>query len=138
MLKELPYHRIALYTDTSTSFGAGAWFGDLGIQFAWEQLEGIGELRSFWKHEEQINVLELFVVYVAAVYWKNDFRDHLIYHLGDNEPANSWINKTRSGTHIAEEIVIELTLFQRRNNFRIMSNHIVGVDNVEADTLSRK
>ena len=72
-LKDLHYHRIALYTDASTSFGAGAWFGDLGIQFAWEQLEGIRELRSFWKYEEQINVLELFVVYVAAVYWKNDF-----------------------------------------------------------------
>ena len=138
LLKDLPYHGTILYTDASTGFGAGAWFGDLGIQFAWDQLKGVEELKSFWEYNEQINVLELFVVYVAAVYWKNEFKDHLIYHLGDNEPANSWINKSRSGTHIAEEIVIELTLFQRKNNFRIMSNHIAGVENVEADTLSRK
>ena len=138
LLKDLPYHEVTLYTDASTSFGAGAWFGNLGIQFAWEQLEGIPELRSFWKYEEQINVLELFVIYVAAVYWKNSFKGHLIHHLGDNEPANSWVNKNRSGTHITEEVIIELTLFQRRNNFRVMSNHIAGVENIEADTLSRK
>ena len=140
LLKDLPYHETTLYTDASTSFGAGAWFGfgDLCIQFAWEQLEEVPELKTFWRHEEQINVLELFVIYVVASYWKNEFKDKLIYHLGDNEPANRWVNKDRSGTHIAEEIVIELTLLQRRNNFRIMSNHIPGVENVEADTLSRK
>ena len=138
LLKDLPYHGTTLYTDASTSFGAGAWFGDLGIQFAWEQLEEVKELRTFWMHEEQINVLELFVIYVAAVYWKRTFKGLFIRHLGDNEPANACVNKNRSGTHIAEEIVIELTLFQRKNDFRLMSDHIAGIDNIEADTLSRK
>ena len=85
MLNDLPLHATTLYTDASTSFGAGAWFGDLGIQFAWEQLEGISEFQTFWKKEEQINVLELFVIFVTAVYWKKKFRGHLIDHLGDKK-----------------------------------------------------
>ena len=138
LLNDLPVHPVTLYTDVSTSFGTRAWFDDLGIQFSWEQLKNVPELKSFWTNEEQINVLELFIIHVAAVYWKNSFSGHLVKHLGDNKAANSWVNKSRSGTIIAEEIVIELTMFQRQNNFKILSKHIKGKENLEADLLSRE
>ena len=77
-------------------------------------------------------------IYVAAVYWRRSFKDKCIMHLGDNESANSWVNKHRSATDTAEEIAIELTLLQRRNNFRILSDHIPGIENKEADLLSRE
>ena len=130
-------HPVTLFTDVSTSFGVGAWFGDLCIQFSWAQLKGLPELESFWAKKEHINVLELFVVYVAAVYWRRTFKNYIINHLGDNVAANTWVNKCRSAMEIAEEITIELTLFQRRNNLKIKSEHIKGVENVEADKLSR-
>ena len=89
MLQDLPYHETTLFTDVSTSFGAGAWFGDLCIQFAWEQLDVFPQLAAFYKNEVHINVLELFVVYIAAVFWKTAFKGRIIRHLGDNKVANS-------------------------------------------------
>ena len=41
-------------------------------------------------------------------------------------------------TSLVEEIVVELKLLQRNHNFRILSEHIKGEENVEADTLSRE
>ena len=64
-LWDLPFANDVLYTDASTSFGAGSWCGNRAIQFAWEDVSS-PLLPSDWDcRKTHINVLELLIIYVA-------------------------------------------------------------------------
>ena len=62
---DLPTTGITLFTDASTSFGAGAWYDNEAIQFSWNDIDHDLLPKNWSCKEAHTNVLELLAIYVA-------------------------------------------------------------------------
>ena len=86
----------------------------------------------------QINQLEYIAIFLACFSFKDDFAGFVVRHKGDNDPANTRVNKKRSSDPSLCPVSVSLNLLQRNNGFEVNSDHVPGVENVGADDCSRR
>ena len=112
--------------------------------FAWGALLTHSQARTqgLWGEEEKlcdINVLELKAAFLGITALGTNLHDcHLQLQL-DNQTAVTYINNM-GGTHSIKcnEYAKQLILWGKCRNIWISACHIAGIDNCEADILSRK
>jgi hypothetical protein len=132
-----------LQTDASTSKGGGGWLAAYDNQ---QDISRTAVIR--WTAEEQcwfedtradINVLEFFAAAVLVIAWGDLFANKKILIRVDNTSAKKWVvsNRFSKGAAWADSFMSLFSLYCAINNIFIISEHVAGVDNDLADTLSR-
>jgi hypothetical protein len=135
---------VFLYTDASTSIGAGGYLSLIeegepipldGGAIRWTRAEAM----EFGRQGISINVLEYFAAVFYVMLWVDQLRGKVLHVKSDNTAAVAWLMKSRSagGNPAADAIARLFSLFLLRANIRIISSHIAGVDNILADFRSR-
>lgn len=120
-------HHLVITTDASL-FGWGAHCQDQSAQGRWSQSEA----------ERNINWLELRAVTLALRSFAPRIRGQNVLVLTDNVTTKAHINR-QGGTHSISlmQEAERLCLWSERNLSSIRAEHISGVDNTQADWLSR-
>ena len=143
-LATTPEPDYTLFTDASTSTGAGAWFFDengermeIWIRWCEAELEVIQKLKS--DGGISINELEFIAVMYAVISWGRKLKGKTIKIMCDNTTAISWIMKRRGSNKspVAEYLVQVFVLYTMMMDIAIVAEHISGVTNDYADFLSR-
>jgi hypothetical protein len=133
-----------MYTDASTSTGAGAWFTDEAgnkrecfIRWSPDEIAAIQKSKS--EGGISINELEFIAVMYAIIYWGSDLHGKVIQVKCDNTTAISWIMKSRGSNRspIAEYLVQIFVLYCLMTDIVVVADHIPGAINDYADYLSR-
>lgn len=124
---------LLLYTDSSAAEGNGfgAYFQGHWTQGAWPKawvLEGI---------TKDINVLEFFPILVAVYIWGDRLRNKKVLFRCDNLSVVHVLNKQSSKSALLMVLVRALTLRCLNLNLMFRAEHIPGVENGIADSLSR-
>ncbi|KAJ1124818.1 hypothetical protein NDU88_003267 [Pleurodeles waltl] len=113
-------------TDAST-LGWGAHLGDL-------------EIKGLWSPEEQmfhINLLELWAVRLALKAFLPSLRGQSVQVLSDNTTAMWYINKQGGvGSYLLCREALRLWSWANDHQIFLEANHLAGVLNVRADSLS--
>uniref|UniRef100_A0A2D4J0A8 ribonuclease H n=1 Tax=Micrurus lemniscatus lemniscatus TaxID=129467 RepID=A0A2D4J0A8_MICLE len=120
-------HRRVITTDASL-YGWGAHCQHLSTQGRWSQAEST----------KSINWLELRAVTLALHFFASEIQGQNILILTDNVTTKAHINR-QGGTHsitLMQE-AHRLCQWSEKNLASIRAEHISGVDNVQADWLSR-
>ncbi|KAJ1156603.1 hypothetical protein NDU88_009321 [Pleurodeles waltl] len=114
-------------TDAST-LGWGAHLGDL-------------EIKGLWSPEEQIfhiNLLELRAVRLALKAFLPSLRGQSVQVLTDNTTTMWYINKQGGvGSYLLCREALRLWSWAKDHRICLIANHLAGVLNVRADSLSR-
>ncbi|KAJ1204852.1 hypothetical protein NDU88_000290 [Pleurodeles waltl] len=114
-------------TDAST-LGWGAHLGDL-------------EIKGLWSPEEQIfhiNLLELRAVRLALKAFLPSLRGQSVQVLTDNTTTMWYINKQGGvGSYLLCREALRLWSWAKDHQICLIANHLAGVLNVRADSLSR-
>lgn len=143
-LATTPEPDYTLFTDASTSTGAGAWYIDEGgermeiwIRWCEAELEVIQKLKR--DGGISINELEFIAVMYAVISWGEKLKGKTIKIMCDNTAAISWIMKQRGSNKspVAEYLVQVFVLYCMMMDIAIVAEHISGVTNNHADFLSR-
>jgi hypothetical protein len=143
-LATTPEPDYVVFTDASTSTGAGAWFDDehgkrieCWIRWSDDELEFIK--KSKIEGGISINELEFIAVMYAVILWGRSMRGKTIKMMCDNTTAISWIMKQRgcNKSPVAEYLVQVFVLYTMMMDIAIVAEHISGVINQYADLLSR-
>ncbi|KAJ1112338.1 hypothetical protein NDU88_000606 [Pleurodeles waltl] len=115
-------------TDAST-LGWGANLGDL-------------EIKGLWSPEEQrfhINLLELRAVRLALKAFLPSLRGQSVQVLTDNTTTMWYINKQGGvGSYLLCREALRLWSWAKDHQICLVANHLAGVLNVRADSLSRQ
>ncbi|KAJ1180645.1 hypothetical protein NDU88_005865 [Pleurodeles waltl] len=115
-------------TDAST-LGWGAHLGDL-------------EIKGLWSPEEQmfhINLLELRAVRLALKAFLPSLRGQSVQVLTDNTTTMWYINKQGGvGSYLLCREALRLWSWAKDHQICLVANHLAGVLNVRADSLSRQ
>ena len=85
----------------------------------------------------KINYLELFPVLIAARSWDSSWTNKRICVETDNTQAMVFINKGSCKNPIAMAWLRELFWLSVRHNFHLRTRHLTGINNINADRLSR-
>jgi hypothetical protein len=120
---------LRLFTDASDA-GLGCVYGRHWLLSAW---------REDWAPSPtcHINVRELFAVWAAVFTWGSEWADREVVIFTDNQSA---VDVWQSGTcSDARMMAVVRALFFRaaRLNLNVILSHVAGVDNSDADLLSR-
>lgn len=91
----------------------------------------------FIEGDLNINVLELVPILVAARWYGPSWTNFHIVCFSDNTQVVSALNKGVSSNPISMMILRELFWLSVKYNFYLTARHVMGVDNVIADLLSR-
>jgi hypothetical protein len=130
-----------MFTDASTSFGGGGLLKDVGGnelrrgQMIWSQEEH----RLMEEMNVSINVLEFFSATYFVLLWGEELRGEVVKVWCDNTSAVAWMSKMRgkSSSFASMGVVRVLSLFCQLEDITLCPCHIAGVQNIEADFLSR-
>ena len=143
-LIKAPKIDIVMFTDASTSIGAGAWFIDESgmkkecwIRWLPEEIQAIEKSKA--EGGISINELEFIAVMYAIIFWGAELHNKSIQIKCDNTTAISWIMKLRGSNKspIAEFLVQLFVLYCMMTDIVVVADHIPGIDNNHADFLSR-
>ena len=145
-LATTPEPDYTLFTDASTSTGAGAWYIDesgermeIWIRWCEAELEVIQKLKR--DGGISINELEFIAVMYAVISWGEKLKGKTIKIMCDNTTAISWIMKQRGSNKspVAEYLVQVFVLYCMMMDIAIVlvAEHISDVTNDYADFLSR-
>ena len=118
---------LELYTDAAASKGYGAIFGKHWFG---------GPFPSSW-HCFNITVLELFPVVLAVHIWGFSMANRCVLFFTDNAALVDIINKQTSKYKSVMVLVRDLVLSCLRHNILFRARHIPGLQNSQADYISR-
>jgi hypothetical protein len=125
-------HDMHLYTDAAGSTGFGGYFQDQWFNGAWPD-----DLKSQNNSEISIAFQELYPVVIAALLWgKYWIRKRILFYC-DNQATVNIINKGRSTAPAIMKLMRMLVITAGLHNFAFLAEHLPGVDNSIADSLSR-
>ena len=116
-----------LYTDSAKSLGFGAIYHN---QWIW------GEWPLSWTQYD-ITLLELYPIVIATHVWGQHFSNRRIVFHTDNQALMHILNKLSAKHKLIMVLVRHLVQLCLRFNIQFRSEHIPGVDNDLADSLSR-
>ena len=115
-----------VYTDSSHS-GFGAVFNNLWLNGSWP---------IHWKNFH-ISLLEVYPILVALYTWANHFQNKQVLVCTDNMAAMHIVNLCTSKDAHIMALTRPLVLNAMRHNFVFKCVHIPGINNTQADALSR-
>ena len=118
---------LQLYTDAFGSLGYGAVFGDQWFYGPW---------RDSWK-SLNIAVLEFYPIVLSVIIWGHLMRNQRITFFTDNEALVHVINKKSCRDGFLMSFVRRLVLVCLQNNILFRAQHVSGIKNDLADSLSR-
>lgn len=118
---------LQLYTDSSGSIGFGAIFGTHWCYGEWPQ---------DWKNRN-IAILEFYPIMLSLLLWGSQMKNQCIVFFTDNEALVHVINKCTCKDKILMIFVRKLILVCLENNILFKAQHVAGVKNCLADSLSR-
>lgn len=130
--KSLLLHKNSItpvYTDACISGAGGLWEGDW-FHCCWEI-----DLSS--ASHCHINKKEIFAVVIAAHRWAPYWANHTVSFFADNTATVASINKCSSRNSTLLKCLRSLFWLSAVYNFRFVAHHVPGIDNIEADFLSR-
>ena len=118
---------LELYTDAAPSKGYSAvfgrhWFG--------------GALPDAW-HSFNITFLELFPIVLAAHIWGSSMTNRYVLFFRDNAVLVDIINKQTSKHKLVVVLLRDLVLSCLRYNILFRRRHVPGLQNSQADYISR-
>ena len=116
-----------LYTDAAAGFGFGAIFGQFWCFGAWPDQ---------WK-TLNIVILEFYPIVLSVLLWGHLMQNQRIIFFTDNAALVDIINKATSRDPIVMTFVRRLVLACLRFNILFRAQHVPGVKNGLADSLSR-
>ena len=116
-----------LYTDASGSIGYGACMGKRWLYGSWD---------DGWWREQNIMLLELYPIWLALKVWCKELVGTCVLVRTDNLVLVPVVRLRRSKLRLANALLREISLVSMRHNIIIKVEHIAGVDNVLADSLS--
>ena len=123
-------NRLHLYTDASDiGFGVYNW----GKWTAQTWPTNIAEDRKTYS----IDWRELFAIYVAVDLYAEQFRNKRITIFTDNLPITQSWSKYSSSSPKIMTLMRSMLMKAAQNNFTLSLQHLPGIDNTEADLLSR-
>ena len=120
-----------LFTDASGSLGYGGIFRTQWFQGTWQPHQTLVSpgLSIAWQ--------ELYAIVVACAIWGAQWvRKRVIFHC-DNISVVHIINSKRSPCKQIMNLVRQFTLINMQHNFHCRAQHVPGVSNAIADSLSR-
>jgi len=131
---------IGLYTDASLEgFGASFVLPDGTVEVfsgRWEDvMPGIDTSQE--TGEWHISELELLVVLLAAIQWRERLAQRRVVMRCDNEAAVTSLNSGKARDGSMSMLLRELWFVKARNSFELRSKHIKTHDNVLGDAPSR-
>ena len=129
---------ITIYTDASTGIGVGGYVHVNHGHYYHNVWTEFDVYRNFTKKPD-IQFLELLGVVTAAKLFKNQLRNKKVLFFCDNLPA-VWVCIKKSACFRRPDLtalVKELRTVAQEFNFKPYLEHVAGVSNVTADTLSR-
>ena len=118
---------LQLYTDSCTTIGYGGYFKDSWFCGMWPK-------KCFGLH---ISLLELYPIFLAFHLYGDQFKDKCICIHSDNIAVVHILNSNTSKDPLMMIMVRKLVLFCMLNNVLLKAQHIPGVDNELADSISR-
>ena len=124
---------VCLFTDSSAAKdkGFGAYFGGKWICAPWP---------ATWVEEDRlrdITLLEFFPILVAVYIWGDQLKNKKVLFKCDNKSVVQVINRQTSKSSELMVLVRALTLKCLQLNLILKAEHIPGVHNNIADSLSR-
>jgi hypothetical protein len=118
---------LAFFTDASTEYGYGAYFGGEWFKGKWDaELCGL-----------PIAVLEMFAITLALTTWGEKLRNKKLIIWSDNQCATNIIAKQASKCPILSFLLREFTLACLNFNVWVKPRYISSASNILADCLSR-
>ena len=127
-----PTPDLELYTDAASTVGFRGIFRGKWIQGKWPP-----HLCTNKDHGISIEWQELFPIVVACAIWYPHFSGKRLQFWCDNKTVVSIINSGHSKAPRIMDLVQLLVLLSMKHNFFIRAQHVPGVSNATADTLSR-
>ena len=121
-----------LYTDASSTLGFGGFF-----QGSWFYDKWPADLPVEYDHELSMAFRELYPIVIAAMLWGHLWSAKRIKFYCDNLGTVQIIRKGRSKVNNIMKLMRQLTWCSVKNNFCIYAEHVPGVENIIADSLSR-
>ena len=123
---------LRLYTDAAPSVGFGGIFGKDWFSSPWPT-----ELTPLADLVLSTALMELYPIVVASLLWGHLWaRKHILFFC-DNEATVNIINKGRSDVPAINRFMRRLTWLSVQGNFIFRAQHVPGLDNGIADSLSR-
>lgn len=123
----LPSPNMQLYTDASSEVGLGAFWAGRWLQMRWTPL----------MRPESIQWKELFAILVACRAWGHLWRrKRLLVHCDNMTVVHIWRSGMARSPHLMP-LLRDLFFVAASHNFHVNIEHIPGVDNAIADSLSR-
>ena len=123
---------LQLFTDASGSLGYGGYLNGQWFQSRWLPQHRLNPATGI-----SIDWQEMFAIYIACFLWGPYWSGERICFWCDNLPAVVIINSKRSKSPRIMDLVRSITLLTLIHNFTFTANHIPGLDNAIADSLSR-
>jgi hypothetical protein len=121
-----------LYTDASSTIGYGGYFHGHWFAECWPK-----ELTTCMKQPISMAFRELYPIVVAALLWGHMWRRKRILFHCDNSAVVEIIKKRRSSDLPISNLMRTLCYCAAKNNFDVYSEHVPGITNIIADSLSR-
>ena len=118
---------LELYTDAAASKGYGAVFGKHWFG---------GAFPDAW-HSFNITFLELFPIVLAAHIWGSCMANRCVLFFTDNAALVDIINKQTSKHKLVMVLLRDLVLSCLRYNILFRARHVPGLQNNQADYISR-
>jgi hypothetical protein len=116
-----------LYTDASGTLGYGAVLGNAWFWGTWD---------GSWRNQN-ITLLEFYPIVLSIQVWGHLFANKCLVFHTDNLALVSVINSQTSKEPRVMHLVRELVLSSMNHNILFRAQHIAGIRNVLADSLSR-
>ncbi len=118
---------ITMFSDASGGWGCGAIWDGHWLQWEWE---------GKWT-KQQIAIKELVPIVIACAIWGGQWRNKLVLARSDNmavvQVITSLLSKVPTIMHLLRALFFYMALF----NIKIRAEHIPGIQNIVADSISR-
>ena len=124
-------NELLLFTDASGSLGYGGLFGPQWFQGAWQphQVLGCENVSIAWQ--------ELYAIVVACAIWGKQWVRKRVLFKCDNLSVVHIINGKKAKCPKIMHLIRYLTLLTLQHNFYCRAEHVPGMHNEIADSLSR-
>ncbi len=125
------HHDVILYSDASTGYGGGVFWGEKWFQLCWK------EIPTMCTGVTDIQVMEMFMVTAAALTWGNQWRGKSVLFWIDNQADLFASRKGHSKNKLVLDLLKTLAMASLRHHFKYILKYIPSKENVRADHLSR-
>jgi hypothetical protein len=125
-------HDMELFTDASSTIGFGGYYQGHWFSDTWPS-----DLPCSNDTEISMAFRELYPIVVAAILWGSSWSTKRIMFYCDNMSTVQIIRKGRSKIINIMQLMRRLTWLAAQYNFTVYCEHVPGINNVIADSLSR-